>query len=302
MIEFDADQVLFCALKDRPSSVRGMPRLQASFPMLHRMNSVLDSEVQAWFVQSCIALAVLTENAATLNPDDPSTDSNDFNVTKFDYGMVFQANPGDKIEGLARTAPNRDLSTAAATLLRFVGLPLGLPLELVLLDWTKSNFSQSRAVMQQLSLNFGTLQALVIHKIMEPVYRWRINLAMETGELPRNNGWQKIEFVAPPFPMLDPEKESVAFGHQIDRALTTQSRMLKSLGFDREEMITERQEEIGDCMRRAAELEAQYGQRVPWEILYGMNANPAYNADAQQDEKALTTQAQPEEPDEALPV
>jgi capsid protein len=158
-----------------------------------------------------------------------------------------------------------------------VGLPLGIPLELVLMDWTKSNFSQSRAVLQQMRQNFAQLQQLLVKKIMVPIYEWRIRQAMSDGELPANAGWSNIEFVTPPFPSLDPKQESEAYGQQIDRALTTKARLLKSLGYDFEELTSERQAEIADCMRRAKELEAQHGQSVPWEILYGMNANTSYN-------------------------
>lgn len=273
---FDASDVIFCAIKDRPSCVRGMPILQAAFPMLLRLNDVLDAEVHAWYMQACIALASSTENPISLNTED-ERDADEFTVTKFDYGMYFKGAAGDKLEGLVRTAPNRDLAMASSTLLRFVGLPLGLPLELVLMDWTKSNFSQSRAVLQQLRQNFTQLQQLVIRKIMVPIYEWRISKAMQEGDLPPNNGWQEIEFVPPPFPSLDPKQESEAYGQQIDRALTTKARLLKSLGYDYEELTEERQAEIGDCMRRAGELERIHGQKVPWEILYGLNANTSYN-------------------------
>src|SRR5262245_32775920 len=165
------DAFLFIAKLRRPSASRGVPPAQASFPMLHRINDACDSEAIAMQMLARIALSITRPGAAALafqtssEDDTKSADSlaGDFasRIHEIDQAIIFHGEPGDEIKGVERNIPGKDFPQSVTMFLRLLGVPLGLPLELILLDWTKSNYSQSRAVLLQAFTTFMKWQGLL---------------------------------------------------------------------------------------------------------------------------------------------
>jgi capsid protein len=87
---------------------------------------------------------------------------------------------GSKPHSLAPARPASTFSDYVNLMCRFVGLPLGLPLELVLLDFSKVNFASSRQLLNQAQLHFKTEQnnfAVCLTR----VYRWWLSNRIRNG-------------------------------------------------------------------------------------------------------------------------
>jgi len=154
-----------------------------------------------------------------------------------------------------------------------------MPLEMFLLDWSKTNYSSARAAVEQFQVALRTRQHHFTGRFHKPILAWKISQWIKQGKLkvPKKVDQKeetfKCEFIAPEFPWIDQLKESQAWGERIDRGLSTHGRANKSLGMSREDWLIERKREIEEALGISAELESKYpGQSIPWELFAGMGS------------------------------
>ncbi len=288
-IEYDADFFLFAFRPDRFSSLRAVPTCQAVYPSLHRVNDVCDSEAIAWQLLSRIAISIIRKNGPKLGYDeseqDTSRSGDDFDddtdrrITELGNALIFHGESGDKIDGVNRNIPGKDFTASLTMFLRMLGQPLGLPLEVILNDWTKSNFSQCKAALVQAFQRFLGWQFLIEDSTLRPIVDWKIKNFVAQGLLPDRKDGTSHEWLKPKFPWLEQLKEALSFGVMIDRGFTSHSRVLKTLNLDRDEIVIEIQQEMEDAINRKKTMEekfkkegydlAENGIEIPWESFMG---------------------------------
>jgi len=274
-----ASEVLFLTNPERPSAVRGVPACQASFAMLHRVNDICDSEAIAWQLLSRLAVSIereggplvgFTESKADPNKTTADTEGDlATRMTELGYALLFHAQPGEKITGIERNIPGKNFSESVRMFLRLLGLPIGCPLELALLDWTKSNYSQSRAVLEQAYENFVGWQKKLIDFFFAPLFVWRL-AAWQAAGLVSKNAKIEASWITPTFPWIDPTKEGQAQALKVDRGFVTHRQVCKSLKTDRDEVIDQREVEVRDAIERSKKIEADTEVKVPWQIFAGL--------------------------------
>jgi capsid protein len=280
------DVFLFISSPDRPSSLRSVPPCQAAFPMLHRINDVCDSEAIAWQLLARLAVSITRKQGKELayieSAEDKKRAAKDNaelknRIQELDYALIFHGEENDEIKGIERNVPGKNFSESLVMFLRLLGLPLGLPLEIILLDWTKSNYSQSRAVLEQAFVTFINRQFKIADFMMTPIFEWWLRGEIAAG---LKVGGEYVEkafehnWIMPTFPWIDQLKEALAWGEKLDRGLTLHQKALKSLGVDREDEMDERQKEILDAIKRAKQIKDDTGVDVPWQIFAGLKADP----------------------------
>ena len=281
--EYNAAQVLYVPLLDRPSQTRGVPPCQSSFPMLHRIADTCDAEALAMQLLSRLAVSIEKENAGEwgygTSRDDPdqaaSEEEGDFSTRlhELEYALIFWAKPGEKITGIDRNIPGKNFPESIKMFLRLLGLPLGLPLEIVLLDWSETNYSSARASLEQAFRVFTDYQLLLTDRFHDPVYRWKVRGWIQQRKLPTRPDRFKHAWITPSFPWIDQLKEAQAWGAKLDRGLVTHAQACKSLGIDRDEIVLQRRREVEEAVGIAKEIEAVHGVRVPYQIFCGLKAS-----------------------------
>ena len=273
--------VAFSIDTDRPSCERGVPPLQSIFPMLHRLNDILDSEALSWQMLARMAVAITSD--AEQNPDsridgDIGDDWNPLDqIVEGDYATIFRGRPGDEIKAIDRNLPGKDFPQSVRMMLRLCGVPLGMPLEFILLDWTGGNYTQGRAVMEQAYAQFQTWQAH-LKKVMSSIYLWKIENWMRLGMLPRVDYWAAHEQFTPSWPWLDQLKEIQAATESVESGLATHSEVLARVNKDREEFIQRQKLETIEAIKVAQEVEAATGVKVDWKAFAGRMAGKTENA------------------------
>lgn len=276
---------LFMTRPDRPSSTRGVPVCQGVFAMLHRINDVCDSEAIAMQLLSRLAVAITREEGdqkAYLESKVDSTKTNTegqlgTRLMELEYALMFHAKPGEKIEGIDHNIPGKNFSESLRLFLRLLGLPLGLPLEIVLLDWTNSNYSQSRAVLEQAFMSFIKWQNKLEGFYYQPVFEWKLS-QWRAANLLGNRKDISYSWIKPSFPWIDQLKECQAKGMMIDRALMTHGEACKSRGQDREEIIEGRAKEIREAIDIAKKIKEETGEQVDWRLFAGLASEKSNEA------------------------
>ena len=281
---YPPEVVSYLANIDRPSETRGVPACQSVFPMMHRLNDICDSEAASWQLLSRLAVSIGKENAEAdaykLSTDDPNKTNTDTTgdaatrVTQLDYALIFHGAPGDSIRGIDRNIPGKDFSASVTMFLRLLGLPLGLPLEIILLDWTKSNYSQARSVLLQTYLSvFLDWQSLLEESFFEDIFSWKLKEWTQKGLLPQQDDIVKHEWIKPSFPWIDQLKEAQAHKLKVGLCFETQNQVCKSQNKDRESVVDVRELEIRDSIERAKKIKGETGVDVDWRLFAGLDTS-----------------------------
>ena len=281
---YPAEAIIYITNPDRPSDTRGVPACQATFAMLHRINDVCDSEAASWQILSKLAVAIGKENADAdayaISQDDPAKTGTDTSghaatrVTQLDYAMIFHGAPGDTIRGIDRNIPGKDFPSSLTMFLRLLGLPLGLPIEIILLDWTKSNYSQARSVLLQTYQSvFMEWQRKLEDAFYNNILNWKIKEWTRAGLLAKRENGFVHEWIKPAFPWIDQLKEGQAHKLNVGLCFETQNQVCKSQNKDRESVVKVREMEIRDSIERAKKITAETGVEVDWRLFAGLDVS-----------------------------
>jgi lambda family phage portal protein len=277
----DAENFLFLANRKRFSQTRGVPVLVSNFAMFHRLNDIFNSEAAAWQLLSRLAVAVtkkdaeskavqLSESSAAAAGETPAVRDIADRVQDMDYAMVFWGEKDEDIRGIDRNIPGPNFTASVTMFLRLIGLPVGFPLELILLDWSKTNYSSARAALEQAFRMFQAWQRRLKNGFHSQVYRWKVGQWVAEGRVQNASDIFAHEFVAPGFPWIDQLKEAQAWGERIDRGMATLSQACKSLNQDREDWLMARKREVNEAIAAADEINQKNPDaKVPWQMFAG---------------------------------
>ena len=258
---------------ERPSAQRGVPLFQDVFPMLHRLDAVLDSYAISWQMASKIIGARLYAGdeepgsaAAARQTWDPYQ-----NILESDNAIMFEGLPGDDIKLMDQTIPGRDFPESVRMFFRLVGQPIGLPLESILHDWSQAgSYSATRGTTVQAGMNTEPLQD-VVAKAKSEAYLWFVPQAVKRGELTAPPAdWQCHSWLRPKWPLIDEVKEIEGKAARINQGLASYGELCAELGLDADEMVEEIKEDVRRAMGAKLELEEEFpGETFDWKMFCG---------------------------------
>lgn len=131
-------------------------------------------------------------------------------------GMEIETAPGEELRTLQANVPNAEYFDHARLLLTLIGINLGQPLVMVLMDASESNFSGWRAAVEEARRGFRRYQRMLVAKHAEPTYRWQATrwaaespaLAQALARLgPR---YFAHRFGLPAWPYIDPTNDAAS--------------------------------------------------------------------------------------------
>jgi hypothetical protein len=132
-------------------------------------------------------------------------------------------------------------------ILTIIGVNFGLPLVLVTLDATKTNFSGWRGAVDQARLGFRRNQRFLCSRFHSPVYRWRLRHWMADDPVLAKVATRKSNSVnifnhrwnKPGWRYIEPLKDASADLLRVRNALTSPRRLHAERGDDWEEVARE---------------------------------------------------------------
>ncbi|MFO8006952.1 MAG: phage portal protein, partial [Candidatus Brocadiia bacterium] len=253
-------------LPRRMSATRGLPLNVSGMPIAHRLEDVLTSEAISWQVMSRLVLSITRKDgrnrpAITSNRDNvedkPNVDTGELarRLTEVGYAIMYQGEAGDEVKGVTQNRPSMNFTESVRLFVRLYCVPIGLPMEVTLLDWGKSNYSVSRTILLQAFLMFRKWQQHLVRRFCTPWYHWQIGRAIAQGRLVWRPRIFDHTIDVPGWPWIDEKKEIEAWADKIDRTIATQTQALSSLGRDVRETRHQRKEEMIEAWQDAKEVE-----------------------------------------------
>ena len=180
-------QVLHLHWPTRFSQRRGITAFAPAALPIHYHDDIQFANLVAAQVQSCYAILEQEELANGPNLPAPrtgteaqtgsrSTETLDDGSTRTSEGMSpgmrIRAKPGWKLSGFSPTIPGPQYTEHALMILTIIAINLDLPVHVLLLDPTKTNFSGWRGAIEQARIRFRVMQRLLINRFYTPVWRW----------------------------------------------------------------------------------------------------------------------------------
>lgn len=234
-VRHPASSVLHIYRVDRPGQVRGMPWLAPVIARLKDLDDFEDAELMQQKVAACFG-AFVTDLDGTGTPvlGPGGVDRNSNPIESIEPGTVAYLKPGQNVQ--FATPPSTSDSAFTTRSLRLVAAGLGIPYE-ELGDYSQVNFSSARMSRLAHWQNVSEWREhMLIPMLCDGVWRWAMQLVMGMKD------WTKApvaEWAAPPMPILEPDKEGLAWQRLIRIGARTWPQMVRELGYDPSAQLAE---------------------------------------------------------------
>ena len=209
-------------------------------------------------------------------------------------GMEIFTRPGERITAFSPNVPNAEFFQHATLVLGIVAVNLNLPLAVLLLDPSNTNFSGWRGAIDQARIGFRSIQEWFIEQFHRPVYEWKVRqwLSEEVWlrQRAQGDGIRALghRWNPPRWPYIEPLKDAEADALRLAKNLTSPRRLHAERGCEWAEMVREivddRKALIVSAIEAAAEINAAYPEaEIDWReiALFGaeMKASAATGAE-----------------------
>lgn len=195
-------------------------------------------------------------------------------------GMEVTGDPGETVKAFSPNVPNAEFFTHVQLLLTLIGNNLGVPLVMLTMDASQTNFSGWRGAIDQARQGFRRNRRWIRDRFLSEVYRWQVRRAIAEDKGLRaaaerlgprifDHRWNFARW-----PYIQPLQDAQANALILERRLTSPRRLHDELSQDYDEVMAETVADNGAAIEAAIErrnvILAKFpGERIDWrELLY----------------------------------
>lgn len=272
---FGRQRVIHVHDKERTGQHRGKPILTSVMPMFKMLDHYERSEMQAAVVNAMIAAFIETpldgESISELfggSAEDYMAARNEWQV-KLQGGAVIPIFPGDKVAPFTPSRPNSAYSSFVENIQRHIGTGLNLPFELLMKDFSKTNYSSARAALMEAWRFFIGRRSWLATYWARPVYELWLEEAVNKGlidapDFYTNKAlWCRCKWIGPGRGWIDPVKEAKASKIRLDTGLSTLEDECATQGLDWEEVLEQRAREQAKMRELGLSSDEQLASTMP---------------------------------------
>lgn len=270
--------------------------VMGAFKMLDHYQRI---ELQTVVVNSMIAAFIETplkaeEIAELFGTQEKFMDSRNGWDVKLEGAGVIPLHPGDKLSPFVPSRPNGAYEKFVEAVLRYISTGLNMPYELLMKDFSKTNYSSARAALLEAWRYFNARRDWFATYWANPVYELWLEEAVSRGEVEAPDFYENqaaysaCKWIGAGRGWVDPMKEAQASGERIRNNVSTLERECAEQGLDWEEVLEQ----------RAREEQFAKSLGLPGAAAAAPTPGPAANNDDPDDEP-LPGQTKPNPKDEA---
>jgi lambda family phage portal protein len=310
----NGDRVLFHVYNPRRvNQTRGVTALAPIFSVAGMFEDINFAKLVQQQVVSCFAIFRKRNPIAGGGPL-PSTDGYGLPETEqtgagtryienIGPGMEIIGGEGEELQGFSPNVPNAEFFDHVKLMLQIIGVNLGLPLCLVLMDGSETNFSGWRGAVDEARKGFRANQTNLLNRLHKPVYEFK--LRQWIAEDRALAAAAKVEGInifghrwnPPTWQYIDPVADAQGDALRIQNALTSPRRLHAEGGRDWEEVADEIVEDMSYAIIRAKQqakaINGQFQDNAPvhWRELISLPM-PSGIQMTMQDSQAMVQQAE----------
>ncbi len=244
-----ADRVLHVYRVDRPGQIRGVPWLASAITRLKDLDDFEDAELMQQKIAACFGAFVTDlEGAATsIGKQDPKNAQ----LEHLQPGHIAYLPPGKQVT--FAQPPSVQDSSFSERALRRIAVSLGVPYEELTGDYSQVNYSSARMARLAHWANVHEWREhMLMPQLCAGVWAWAMEHAREL------EGWPSVpaaQWAAPPMPILEPDKEGLAYLRLVRVGAMTWQQMVRELGYDPMEQLDEIEELNKELDKRGIALD-----------------------------------------------
>lgn len=296
----------------RVSMTRGVTQLAPVFALSGMLEDINFAKLVQQQIVSCFAifrkLAGGTEDLPSVDgvarygeSSSETTGTGTRQLEGISPGMEIVGRAGEELQGFSPNVPNSEYFQQVKLILQIIGVNFGLPLCLVLMDGSETNFSGWRGAVDEARKGFVADQLNLVRRFHDPVYRWWLYREIEQdSSLKKMLKAPGIDIFAhkwnlPTWSYIEPVADADGDIKQLQSALTSPRRMHAARGKDWEtiadETIEDNRYAIERAQQQADQINAQFpnGPQLSWRDLIPLPM-PAGQTLALQDPNAIKAQ------------
>jgi lambda family phage portal protein len=272
-------QVFHMYVPDRYSQSRGVTAFAPVFDVMGMFDDINFAKLVQQQVASCITFlrtfsaagdgSVSPEQALGAAETRTLADGASQIIEELQPGLSITGRPGESIEGFSPQIPNQGFFEHVKLMLQIVGCNIGMPLVLLLLDASQTNFSGWRGAVDQARLGFRANQRCLIDKFHRHVYQWKVRQWIADNprifELSRLKGVKPFghKWNPPAWPYIEPKTDAEADIVKAAGMLTSRTRIHAERGQDYYTIVDETMEETLYLFKKAAESSQAHNKAFP---------------------------------------
>jgi len=216
------------------------------------LDSYQRTELQTAIVNALLAGVIETPlDGPTLadlvggEPDEYLAAKNLYRV-QLEGGTMIPLYPGDKLSPFTPTRPNAQFTQFCESIDRQIGTSLGLPYELLLKDFSKTNYSSARAALMEAWRHFTVQRAWLAEYWAAPAYRLWLEEAVQRGMIDAPNFYEnywyycRAKWIGMGRGWIDPTKEAEAAQIRMQSGVSTLEMECAEQGQDYVEVLDQR--------------------------------------------------------------
>lgn len=261
------DMIHFIAPGFRFDQVRGTPRMAACINSLRDYRDFQDSTLLTARHQAKMSLAITTESGANrpagARDATPQTTEKKQKQEYFGDLAVFNLSPGEKAELMEPASPGPQFGDFSIHILREFGARFGMPYEMLMLDFQKGSFAQSKAALLSFYRTIESDQCALRDIICQRVWNWIIAKAIKRGDIgpapiDERTGfstWYKVVWQFPGHEWIQPGEVIAAERDEYRLGKKSLASITNTTGKDWEDVLADKANEIN----RAQQIVEEYG-------------------------------------------
>ena len=225
-------------LGHRAERARGVSELLENMNTITDLEQIMDAVLQKVKNESFMGLkfqiapgpdgSIFGQAESTKNSEDGKRRRH----VKLVPGLNVTADKGEEVDVIESKSPNGQFMPFIRFLLRYMGTRWGLPLELMLCDFSDTNYSGGRALIQCAKKRFQVEQH-ELGAVCSRIFQWWLAREIKHNGLKVPDGvttaWSH-QWGYPGWPYLDPSKEIKAYAEAIANGLTSRQAVLAEVG------------------------------------------------------------------------
>ena len=224
----------------RPGQMRGIPYFAPVLTYFQDLASYLEAEIVAARVAACLSVFISKDQQFGITGRESSTDST---IQELSPGLIARLGMGESINVVDPKRPGDSFAPFVESMLRLIGVALGLPYELLVKDFSKTNYSSARASLLEGRRVFKTWRGWLAAKFCQPIWQLVIEEAYLRGEFDAPDFYKyfheytRAAWIGGGWGWVDPVKEVEASRKAIDYGLSTLAKEAAAQGDDWEENL-----------------------------------------------------------------
>lgn len=193
------------------------------------------------------------------------------------YGQHTVMPAGYRFKGYSPSIPNSEHFEHVRATIRQIGAAVNMPLEMVLLDASQTNFSGWRGAMDQARMAFRRQQLAQAAKFNSPIHkmnvrRWAPSMGQVARRALSDGTAYRHKWVPPAWPYINPKEDAEAAGIMIAKGLDSPRGVVARRGGDIKDVVRETIEDRSAALRAAIDevesIEEDTGHVIsPWLLL-----------------------------------